>query len=322
MAQVVSAESGPQGRANLSWNVLDQPSAEEGAPQNAAESVPAKLFEFGDEQKGETESLASKESVPSHEQQQQQSQEKPTQEKGTPEEGRSKEQSPKRLSNYEKHKRKRAALEARANALAQRETEFAQRERAQAEAQAKANEPPYTLKELKDYRKTWERDGNFDLVEKADAEISRLEALEADSRQTVEIPRSGTPAFVEQWQGAEKELYGLDPEFQREGTRLDKVLRSMMAGPDGAIYRQHPRGIIAAYHRARLDLAEADLSAARSEIAKLKAENARLNGHMSISGSGAAGRSVAELGERDFASMSTAQMREHLKRRAAQNNRW
>jgi hypothetical protein len=111
-------------------------------------------------------------------------------------------------------------------------------------------------------------------------------------------------------------LYQVDPEFQREGTRLDKVLRAMMSGPDGQLYRQHPRGIVAAYHRARLAIAEADLGTTRGENQKLKNEITRLNGLLGIGGGASGGRAIGEFKGKDFSALSTKEMREHLKRNA------
>ena len=155
MPEIVAAESGPQGQAAPSWNVLEAPSVQErtGAPQFGDQQdksdeapKPEDTHELREETSGQTES-----------EQQQQGREGEKAHKGE------------KLTRYERQKRKRAALEAREAQIAAREAEFAQKERAALEAQARANQPPYTIGELKQYRKTWEREGNFDLVEKADA---------------------------------------------------------------------------------------------------------------------------------------------------------
>ena len=300
MPEVVASESGPQGRASNSWDILapQQPSPPELGEQ-PAQPEPAKAEEPPTEQPKEAEHEPPEEAHAQANGQQEQQQDQPKRDK---------------LSRYERTKRQRAALE-------QREKAIAEREQAIAQAEAARSKPPYTVADLKNYRKNWEREGNYDLVEKADAEIARLEKLEAESKQTVEIPKSGSEEFVKQWQAAEAELYQFDPEFQREGTRLDKALREMMSGPDGKLYRQHPRGIVAAYNTARLQITQADLNSAREEIKSLKQENARLNGLTSIGGSGAAGRGLSEMKGKDFASMSTTEMREHLKRNAVRG-RW
>ena len=301
MPEVVSAASGPQGRASNSWDILKQePSPPELGEQPATEP-PAQASEPPAEQLTETEHepLQAQSSQPDGQEQQKEQGEQPKREK---------------LSRYERTKRQRAALE-------QRERAIAEREQAIAQAETAKNKPSYTVAELKTYRKNWEKEGNYDLVERADAEIARLGKLEAESKQTLEIPKSGSDEFVKQWKDAEAELYQYDPEFQREGTRLDQMLRQMMSGPDGKLYRQHPRGIVAAYSAAKLQIAQGDLQAARDEIKALKQENNRLNGLTSISGSGAAGRGLSEMRGKDFASMSTKEMREHLKRNAVRG-RW
>jgi hypothetical protein len=308
MPEVVAQASGPQGRASNSWDILAQnPSPPElgERPEPVDASEPAEESPSSPEEPQAEESLAkAKAPEPQDSDGQQQQQEQQQHEE------------PKKESRYERTKRQRKAFEAEREAFKAEQQKFAEERRALEEAKAKANQPPYTLKELKGYRKQWEKEGNFDLVEKADAEIQRLEELEASQKQTLEIPNSGTPEFLHQWEAAEKELYQVDPEFQREGTRLDKVLRAMMSGPDGQLYRQHPRGIVAAYHRARLAIAEADLGTARGEIQKLKNENTRLNGLLGIGAGASGGRAIGEFKGKDFSSLSTKEMREHLKRNA------
>jgi hypothetical protein len=320
MPEVVAQASGPQGRASNSWDILAQnPSPPElGEPSQTKEAPeePKEPQEEGSatEQQHEELQAEAKEGEATETEQQQQSdgQEQQSRERGTG----------KKESRYERTKRQRKAFEAEREKFEAERKQFAEQQRALAEAQRKASEPPYTLKELKGYRKQWEKDGNFDLVEKADAEIQRLEELEASQKQVLEIPTAGTPEFTKQWESAEQELFNVDPEFQREGTRLDKVLRAMMSGPDGQLYRQHPRGIVAAYHRARLAIAESDLGTARGEIAKLKNEVTRLNGLLGIGGGASGGRSIGEFRGKDFAALSTKEMREHLKRSATGNGHW
>jgi hypothetical protein len=309
MPEVVAAASGPQGKANLySWDVLEQQPSPEEAFGELGEST---AKEPAPESEPEERKALSVQSQPEAEKQQPE-----------PEEAESKS----KLSRYDRTKQKRKALEEREARLAQREWEFAQNERARLEEQRKAAQPPYTIAELRKYRKVWDnpnhKDYSPDLVEKVDAEIERLEELEAQSKDSYDLPKAGTAQFVDLWHQAEKELYDYDPEFQRDGTRLDNVLRAMLEGPEGDLYRQHPRGIVAAYHKARLDIAYADLEYAYAENQKLQNELTRLNGLTSVGGSGGAGRSVGELRSRDFASLSTKEMREHLKRNASRNGHW
>jgi hypothetical protein len=320
MPEVVAQASGPQGRASNSWDILAQnPSPPElgERPEPVDASEPAEESPSSPEQpQAEGEQAKAKAPEPQDNDGQQQQEEQQQQH-----------EEPRKESRYERTKRQRKAFEAEREAFKAEQQKFAEERRALEEARAKANQPPYTLKELKAYRKTWEKEAQKleasfdpeasikrDLVQKADEEIERLEALEASQKQTLEIPNSGTPEFLHQWEAAEKELYQVDPEFQREGTRLDKVLRAMMSGPDGQLYRQHPRGIVAAYHRARLAIAEADLGTARGEIQKLKNENTRLNGLLGIGAGASGGRAIGEFKGKDFSSLSTKEMREHLKR--------
>lgn len=228
------------------------------------------------------------------------------------------------LSRYERTKRERAAFKAQ-QAQFQSEREAFARERAQFEEQRKPK-APYTLAELKHYRGQWETEGNYDLVEKADAEIARLEAQEQAERaaRTVELPPPGSPEHKAQWEEAERQLAQTDPEFMRQGTRLDTKLRQIMAGPDGNIYRQHPRGIVAAYHAAQVELLKADLQTEQTKSSKLQQELSRLTGLTSIGGGapGQLGSGSRIESVDDFSRLSAKDMRKHLMQSAKRSNGW
>jgi|SRR5215469_1645452 len=230
-------------------------------------------------------------------------------------------QKPKELSRYERTKQKRAAFRAEREAF-QREREAFTRERAAA-AEAAKPKRDYTLAELQKYRGQWEREGQFDLVDAADKEIAVMqqEAQAERAARTVEMPPMGTPEHRTQWEQAERELYQADPEFMRSGTRLDTALRAIMAGEDGNIYRQHPRGIVAAYHRAKMEILEADNKGLQTELSKVQTELRRYQGLTGI-GAGAparvgSGARVESLG--DFERLSTKDMRKHLLANADKN---
>jgi hypothetical protein len=217
------------------------------------------------------------------------------------------------LSRYERTKRQRAELARREAAIAQRESQFAQRERAAAEAAKPQRD--YTLADLKKYRGQWAKDAAqgvwrddydpADLVEKADKEIAVMEA-EAQANGQLDW-------FKAQWEAAERELSQIDPEFMQPGTRLDKRLREIMGSEDGNIYRQHQRGIIAAYHRAKMELLEGDFKALQTENSKLKTELQRYTGLTSIGG-GAPARIGS--GDREFSKLTLAEMHKHLRQGA------
>ena len=213
------------------------------------------------------------------------------------------EQQPKKeLSRYERTKRQRAEFQKREVALKQREEQLAQIER----ERTKPKKPEYSLADLKQYRQSWEEEGKFDLVEKADLEIKRLEQLEQQEQ--------GQQSFQAEWHQAESDLAQNDPDFGAgKGTRLDKQLQAIMGGPDGQIYRQHPRGIVAAYHRAKMELLESDHKDALGKIQQLESELKRLTGLTSIGGSapGRVGTSRVESLS-DFSKLSSADMLKHL----------
>jgi hypothetical protein len=239
-------------------------------------------------------------------------------------------QKPKELSRYERTKRQRAELARREAVLAQRESQFAQRERAAAEAAKPKRD--YTLNDLRKFRPQWARElqkaedtADYEAVESlratvaaADKEIAAMEAEAQAERQsrTLELPPMGSPEHQAQWESAERELAQVDPEFMRNGTRLDKRLREIMGSEDGNIYRQHPRGIVAAYHRAKMELLEGDYKVLQTENSKLKNELQRYTGLTSIGGGAPAriGSSSRVESIEDFSKLSVADMRKHLKR--------
>jgi hypothetical protein len=236
-------------------------------------------------------------------------------------------QKPKELSRYERTKRQRAELARREAVIAQRERVFAEAQRAAAEAAKPKRD--YTLEDLRRYRPQWARElqkaedtADYEAAESlratvaaADKEIAALEAEAQAERQsrTLELPRVGTPEHQAQWEAAERELAQTDPEFMRDGTRLDKRLREIMGSEDGNIYRQHPRGIVAAYHRVKMELLEGDYKVLQTENSKLKNELQRYTGLTSISG-GAPARIGS--GEREFSKLSLAEMHKHLRQGA------
>jgi len=142
------------------------------------------------------------------------------------------------------------------------------------------------------------------------------EAQAERQSRTLELPPMGSPEHQAQWEAAERELAQVDPEFMRNGTRLDKRLREIMGSEDGNIYRQHPRGIVAAYHRAKMELLEGDYKVLQTENSKLKNELQRYTGLTSIGGGAPAriGSSNRVESIEDFAKLSVADMRKHLKR--------
>jgi hypothetical protein len=207
-----------------------------------------------------------------------------------------------------------------------------QQERAQLDAQRKAAQAPpakkrdYTLADLRKYHAQWNnpdhRNYDPDLAEKAQAEMQAMEAEEAQNKSIVELPKAGTPEHEAQWHQAEAELAQADPEFQRNGTKLDARLREIMGSPDGDIYRQHPRGIIAAYHKAKMDLLQADNGELQAKIQDLEKELKRYHGLTGVSGGNQRrlGSEVSKVESlSDFAKLDSKKMRQHLLSNARRN---
>lgn len=228
-------------------------------------------------------------------------------EQGHPPQPKNGEQQPKKgLSRYERTKRERAAFKAERDAF-QRERQAFMQEREQAQKPKR----DYTLKDLTEARAAWENEGRFDLVEAADKEIKALKAEEetqkAASVRTEQVPVMGTPEHKAEWEKAEQELAQADLEFMREGTALDTKLREIMGGPDGNIYRQHPRGIVAAYHRAKMDLLTIENSKLKEELKRYRGLTSIGGGAPSRVGTGGRVESV-----NDFAKLSLKDQRKHL----------
>lgn len=215
MSEVLSMSSGPQGSASNS-EAFEGPSSPElgGSEQSAAGQPSAEA------------SAGSNEEVP----------------RGTNGEqpngdGRPKSAAQqKQESRYERTKREKAAFRQQQEAFRQQQAQFAQ-ERAAFE-ESKKPKRNYTLGELRKFRNDWAREaeegvipGREELVTRADAEIAAMEAEEQASKMVVELPKRGTPGHQQQWQAAEAELARSDPEFMREGTKLDSKLREIFLAP-------------------------------------------------------------------------------------------
>jgi hypothetical protein len=220
----------------------------------------------------------------------------------------------------ERVKAQKAAQDQRDNELRQREATLNERERAFKESsQPKPKQRDYTLSDLRKYHKQWSdinhRNYDPDLATKAEAEIEAMEAEEAQTKTVSEVPKMGTPEHTAQWQQAEKELADADPEFMRSGTRLDARLREIMQGPDGALYRTHPRGIVAAYHQAKMNLLQADNGELSGKVQELEKELKRYQGLTGVNG-GVSRRPGGSSGNpqspQEFARMSTKDMKRHL----------
>jgi hypothetical protein len=227
---------------------------------------------------------------------------------------------------YERAKARVAAQQA---ALAQQETQLRAREAALAQREAAMKPQPkkrdYTLADLRKYHKQWADVGHRaydpELAEKAEAEIAAMEAEREAQLGTgspdfrVPLPAAGSPEHTAQWHQAEQELVQADPEFMRNGTKLDARLREIMGSSDGDIYRQHPRGIVAAYHKAKMDLLQADNGELTAKVQDLEKELKRYHGLTGV-GSGVSRRpgvdGIKVESPADFAKLSTVQMKKYL----------
>ena len=220
--------------------------------------------------------------------------------------------SQKPLSRYERTKRERSAFRAERDAFQRERNAFMQ---ARAQEQQAARAEKYTISDLEKYLPGWQQEAQAQpwdeqkqqLVSAAQAELQRLRAAEQAKYQQIAQPVMGTPEHRAEWERTELELAQADPEFMRDGTKLDAKLREIMRGPDGNIYRQHPRGIVAAYHRAKMELLQV-------ENEKLENDLKRYRGLTSIGGGApgrvGSGRSINSLA--DFAKLSTKDQRAHL----------
>jgi hypothetical protein len=239
----------------------------------------------------------------------------PQGDESSPEGGEPQSPGQKQESRYERTKREKAEFKA-AQQQFKREQEMFARERAQFE-EAKKPKRNYTLAQLKQYREEWAKEaelgyeGREDLVAKADQAIAEMEAEEKASKKTMELPVFGTPEHKRIWEESEAQIRAEDPEFGVQGTRIDTELRKLFNGPNAKLYLDHPYGIYAAYSEATKEILKADNGVLRKENESLKAELQRVTGLTSIGG-GIPGRMTNGQDKRDFASLSTAEMRKRL----------
>lgn len=231
----------------------------------------------------------------------------------------------KKRESIEKLARERSAFESERSAFMNEmrsHREAMQRER-QAVEDSKKPKRDYTLEQLQDYKGQWQEElealeaesypdddqkkeiSNLKrLLKKTDSEIAAMQAEEQSQRNLVEMPRFGTQQHQAIWHQCEAELRQQDPDFQKEGSRLDKHLRALFASANGQHYRSHPRGIYAAY-------AEAQRQMLVEDVQKLKTENAKLKALTSIGG-GVPARPGINGDSRPFEALSSKEMRDRL----------
>jgi hypothetical protein len=218
----------------------------------------------------------------------------------------------KQESRYERTKRERKEFLAQKAQFDAERQQFAQ-ERAQLEQQRiEASKPKrdYSLAQLKKFRNEWADEGKDELVARADQEIKAMEEEERAGRQTLDLPRAGTPEHAQQWRAMEQQLKGEDPDFLKAGTRLDQEIRKLFAGPNADAYRSHPQGIYAAYSEAKKIVLTEENKSLRSELQKVREELKRATGLTSI-GAGVPGR-VGTDGQKEFKNLTSTEMRKRL----------
>ena len=175
-------------------------------------------------------------------------------------------------SRYERTKRERKEFQAQRAQFEAERQQFAQ-ERAIAEQQRlEASKPKrdYSLAQLKKFRNEWADEGKDELVARADQEIKAMEEEERAGRQTLELPRMGTPEHANQWHAMEAQLKADDPDFLKAGSRLDQEIRKLFAGPNADAYKSHPQGIYAAYSEAKKVVLTEENKSLRSELQKVR----------------------------------------------------
>ena len=225
-------------------------------------------------------------------------------------------QKQKRESQFQRVRRQKAEYQRREAEFQAQQAAFA-KERAEFE-ESKKPKDEYTVADLKKFRPIWEEEGRFDVVEKADKEIARLEKLEADkvaaSKQTIELPRYGTKEHRARWEANELAIRKENPDFMKADTRLDSMVRRIMQSPYGETARDHPDGIWAVYSEAQKEILKEDNQLLQGKVQQLETELKRLTGLSSIGG-GVPGR--VGSGNRietlsDFKKLSSADMRKYL----------
>jgi hypothetical protein len=227
-------------------------------------------------------------------------------------------QKQKRESQFQRVKRQKAEYQKRESEFQAQQAALA-RERAEFE-ESKKPKDECTLADLKKFRPIWEEEGRFDVVERADKEIARLEKLEADkvaaSKQTIELPRYGTKEHRARWEANELAIRKENPDFMKADTRLDSMVRRIMQSPYGETARDHPDGIWAVYSEAQKELLKEDNQSLGGKVQQLETEIKRLTGLSSIGG-GAPGRVGTARVESlaDFSKLSSADMLKHLRSR-------
>jgi hypothetical protein len=226
-------------------------------------------------------------------------------------------------SERKRLKEREAALDAREAAL------LAQARQGGPQAQrAGVNLAGYSAEEIERYASDWEAEA--ERLERVGAydEADRKRELAGQARTAIEAGALGAEAATQQqqptgfsdeeirtgWAAAEAELRAIDADFGKDGTPLDLRLKELLAAEP--VYKQHPRGIVAAYHYVSLELEKEARQAAEDRIVELQDQLNKLRGSLSVDGASPNASLAHRSGARRAEDMSLEELQAKLTRDA------
>jgi hypothetical protein len=198
-------------------------------------------------------------------------------------------------SERKRLKEREAALDAREAALLARD-----RQGGTQTQRAGVSLSGYSVEEIERYASDWEaeaerleRVGAYDEADrKRELAGQARAAIGAGTLGTEAVPtqpqqQGQTPGFSDEeirtgWAAAEAELRAIDPDFGKDGSPLDLRLKELLAAEP--VYKQHPRGIVAAYHYVSLELEKEARQAAEDRIVELQDQLNKLRSSLSVDG--------------------------------------
>jgi len=203
----------------------------------------------------------------------------------------------------------------------QKQKEFAeQRAKLEQEVEQLRAAPPrnareaYTPDELRQYAKDWENEGRDDLAAEARKKANTIEEDDLRRSRVQADQQAKFESRVRQnWDSLVKE----NPDLTDKSSDLYQTTMSYMGHQDPMVkdfLNRHPDGLVLANALAKLQLAGESAADVVKENERLKAENQKLKGRMSLGSSNPS----APMGDKKITDMSTAEAESYVRNLAMQ----
>ena len=203
----------------------------------------------------------------------------------------------------------------------QKQHEFSEmRQKFNQEVEEMKSAPPknqreaYTPDELRKYAKDWENEGRDDLASEA---RKKANTIEEDDLRIARVQTDNQAKFEAKVRQNWDFLTKANPDLNDKSSELYQTTMSFMGHQDPMVkdfLNRHPDGLVLANALAKLQLAGESAADVVKENGRLKAENIKLKGRMSLGSSSPS----APMGEKSMNDMTTAEAENYVRNLAQQ----